>query len=138
MELDGVITIGIWSNLDGPEIRKALRALASDRLPIRYLDGLGVPTQYKLRDVEGQPVPLNVLTQMERHPAEPWKIRDVMLNEMGWSSKGIPWAEWQAEALNRLFQELGGSRGPSRITAQTVQHGENTALRSPESRVKHT
>jgi hypothetical protein len=46
-----------------------------------------------------------VLTEMQRHPAEPWKVRDRMLDEMGWRSKGVPWAEWKAAMLNRLFQE---------------------------------
>jgi len=37
---------------------------------------------------------------------------------------GIPWAEWKAAALNRLFQEHGTSGQPGRITAETVRHGE--------------
>jgi integrase len=27
---------------------------------------------------------MSVLAEMERHPADPWKVRDRMLNEMGW------------------------------------------------------
>jgi hypothetical protein len=124
MALEGGATIGVWSDLDGPEVRAALRTFGSDRLPVRYLDGAGVPMRYKLRRVDGEPVPINVLAAMEQHPAEPWKVQDRMLNEMGWCSKGTPWAEWKAAALNRLFQEQGVSRKPGRITAATVRHGE--------------
>jgi hypothetical protein len=40
-------------------------------------------------------------------------------------SEGIPWAEWKAAALNRLFQEQGATGKPGRITAATVRsrHG---------------
>jgi hypothetical protein len=65
--------------------------------------------RYKARRVDGEPVPLNVLAAMEQYPAEPWKVRDRMLNEMGWCSKGTSWAEWKAAALNRLFQEHGAT-----------------------------
>lgn len=37
---------------------------------------------------------------------------------------GVPWAEWKAAALNRLFQEQGVTGQPGRITAATIQHGE--------------
>ena len=124
MQLDGVTTIGIWSDLDGSEIRRALRTFGSGHLPVRYLDGAGVPTRYKLRHVQGEPVPLDVLAEMERHPDEPWKVRDRMLQEMGWCSQAISWAEWQAAALNRLFLEQGVTGRSGRITAATVLHGE--------------
>ena len=83
MALEAGATIGVWSDLDGPEIRGALKTLKMDDLPVRYLDGVGVPLRYKARRVQGEPVPMNVLAEMERHPAEPWKVRDRMLNEMG-------------------------------------------------------
>jgi hypothetical protein len=83
MALDGSAAIGAWSDLDGPEVRAALRTFGLDRLPLRYLDGFPVPTRYKARRVEGEPVPMSVLTEMERHTVEPWKVRDRMLNEMG-------------------------------------------------------
>jgi hypothetical protein len=88
MQLEGVTTIGVWSDLDGPEIRAALRTSASDGVPVRYLDGAGIPMRYKLRRVAGGPVPTNVLAEMSKHPAEPWKVRDRMLNGGvvgGWS-----------------------------------------------------
>ena len=89
MALEGGATIGVWSDLDGPEVRAALRAFGSDRLPLRYLDGAGVPMRYKVRRVEGEPVPMNVLAKLERHPAEPWNVRDRMLNEMRWCPKSL-------------------------------------------------
>jgi len=127
MRLDGVATIGVWSDLDGPEVREALRALGSDRLRVRYLDGAGTPMWYKLRKVYGEPVPMSVLAEMEQHPSEPWKIRDRILSEMDLHSKGIPWAEWKAAALNRLFQGQGVTGTPGRIIAATVKHGEQRA-----------
>jgi hypothetical protein len=119
-----VTTIGIWSDLDGPELRKALRMFGSGQLSLRYLDGAGVPVRYKLRHVPGEPVPMNVLIEMEKYPEEPWKVRDRMLQEMGWCSAAASWAEWKASALNRLFQQQGVIRRPGRITAATVRHGE--------------
>ena len=127
MALEGGAAIGVWSDLNNPEVRAALRTFGSDAPPVRYLDGAGVPMRYKVRRVDGEPVPMNVLAEMERHPAEPWKVRDRMLNETGWCSKGIPWAEWKAAALNRLFREQGATGKPGRITAATVRHGERKA-----------
>jgi len=87
MQIEGVTTIGVWSDLDGPDVRKALRCFRSNCLPILYLDGAGVPMRYKLRRVKGEPVPMNVLSEMERQPAGPWDVRDRMLKEVGWRSK---------------------------------------------------
>jgi hypothetical protein len=75
MRLDGKFTIGVWSDLDGAKIRAALRTLGMDRLPVRYLDGAGIPLRYKLRRVEGEPIPMSVLAQMERHSGESWEVR---------------------------------------------------------------
>jgi hypothetical protein len=107
MRLDGAATIGVWSDLDGPEIRAALRIVGPGQLSVRYLDGAGIPMKYKLRRVEGEPVPMGVLAEMERRPAEHWKVRDQMLKEMAWCSKGS-WADWKGSALNRRFREQGG------------------------------
>jgi len=126
MDLDGVPTIGVWSDLDGSEIRAALRTLGSDRLCVRYLDGAGIPMHYKARRVEGEPVPMNVLNEMERQPEEPWNVRDRMLKELGWRSKGIAWAERKASELNRLFQEQGLTGEAGCITAATVMHCERS------------
>lgn len=66
MALDGGLTMGVWSDLDGPEVRGALKALNIDGLPVRCLDGADVPMRYKVRRVEGEPVPMSVLAEMER------------------------------------------------------------------------
>jgi hypothetical protein len=86
--LESATLIGVWSDLDGPEIRAALHALDLDEYPAHYLDGTSVPVGYKLRRVKGEPVSLAVLFEMERSPAEPWKVRDRMLSEMRWRPKG--------------------------------------------------
>jgi hypothetical protein len=44
MRLEGQFVIGVWSDLDSPEIRATLRTLDMDRLPMRY----------KLRRVESE------------------------------------------------------------------------------------
>jgi hypothetical protein len=85
--LESGTAIGVWSDLDGPEIRAALQASGLDRYPVRYLDGPGVPARYKARRVAGEPVPFDVLIEMERNPGEPWKTRDRMLDEIGWQPK---------------------------------------------------
>lgn len=91
--------VGLWSDLDRPEVRAALAVFGSDKLPIRYLDG-DVPMKYKVRRVPGEPVPLAVLEAMLRAPAEPWVVRDKMLEAMNWHPHGISWAEWQVQMLN--------------------------------------
>jgi hypothetical protein len=73
MRLDGAVTIAVWSDLDGPEVRAAVLTFGLDGLPFRYLDGAGIPMRYKLRRVEGEPIPMSVLAEMEGRPAEPWK-----------------------------------------------------------------
>jgi len=77
----------------------------------------------------GEPVPANVLEEMERNPGEPWKVRDRMLTEMCWCPKGIPWGEWKAERLNQLFLEQGSAGELGCITAKTARHGEGSATR---------
>jgi hypothetical protein len=37
---------------------------------------------------------------------------------------GVPWPEWKARSLNRLFLVQGARGKPGRITAATVEHGE--------------
>ncbi len=44
---------------------------------------------------------------------------------------GIPWEEWQARTLNRLFQEQGVTGQPGRITAATVRHGDRVRRDRP-------
>jgi hypothetical protein len=40
----------------------------------------------------------------------------------GPKDSGIPYADWKARELNRIFAEHG-TGGPGRITGHTVQHG---------------
>lgn len=105
--------IGVWSDLDAPEVRAALRTFGSDGLPVLYLDGLGVPGRYKLRWVKGEPVPLNVLRAMEAHPGDPWTIRDRMLQDMRWNSKDV--------------------RHPSGIASAEVRLGRQKAINRPNA-----
>ena len=39
----------------------------------------------------------------------------------------MSWAEWKADALNRLFQKYGVLKQRARITAETVRHAEKRA-----------
>src|SRR5437667_4399546 len=41
MKLEGVHTVGLWADRDGPEVRAALRTMGTGDLPIRYLDAEG-------------------------------------------------------------------------------------------------
>src|SRR5262249_1484810 len=79
MQIDGELVIGMWSDRDSAEIRHALALFGSGDAPVRYLDGAGIPNRFKLRRVAGEPVPMDVLAEMERHPTRPWEIRDTML-----------------------------------------------------------
>lgn len=86
--LDGVPTIGLWSDLDGPHIRAALARFRNSHLPVRYLDGPGIPDRYKLRKPKGQPVPLDVLAAMVAAKDEhPWTVRDRLLRAIRWPYK---------------------------------------------------
>ncbi len=105
MTLENGATIGLWSDLDGPEIRAALRTLGNAELPVRYLDGAGVPMDYKARRAEGEPVPMSVLSEMERHPADPWRIRDRRLNEAA-DMKATRCQEIQIEPLSQVMQSF--------------------------------
>src|SRR5262249_8740090 len=93
--LEGGATIGLWSDLDGPEIRAALRTFGSDRLPLRYLDGASVPVRYKVRRVAGEPVPMNVVADMERRQRDLMEASDLMHTttpcNAGPMERGHPW-----------------------------------------------
>jgi hypothetical protein len=88
-----------------------------------------VPMRFKLRKVPGEPVPANVLAAMEQEPNQPWVVRDRMLVEIGWTPDGIPWAEWKAASLNKLFLEQGVTGRPGKITAAAVRHCESGGTR---------
>jgi hypothetical protein len=93
MRIDGADFVGVWSDLDGPEIRQALRAFGSDPLSVRYLDGDGVPMRFKLRGVDGEPVTPEIREAMERAHEKPWRVRDRMLKEIGWHAKPELWTD---------------------------------------------
>jgi hypothetical protein len=82
MDIDGVCTIGVWSDLDSAEIRRALAVLGKESFPMLYLDAPGVPDRYKVRAVPGEPVPSNVLAAMRGKPTAPWSVRDALLAEI--------------------------------------------------------
>jgi hypothetical protein len=98
VRLETGAAIGIWSDLDSPSIRNALRVLGMAELPIRYLDGPDIPLRYKLRRVPGEPVPDYVRAAMERHPKAPWKIRDQMLGR-AWRFE--PWSAFKQPEKSR-------------------------------------
>jgi hypothetical protein len=93
----------------------------------RWAAGPNFPNGTRARKTElepesansGVPEPPRVPATMERREADPMEGRDPMD-----TPEGIPWAEWKAAALNRLFQEQGVTGQPGRITAETVRHGE--------------
>lgn len=45
------------------------------------------------------------------------------------NEEAIPWAEWRARSLNKLFQEQGATGQPGRIREATVRHGYRRAGR---------
>jgi len=57
-------------------------------------------------------------------PAESYEIRADQ------TERAVPWGEWKAAALNRLFQEQGVTGKPGRITAVTVRYGGRKASES--------
>lgn len=94
VDLEPGFAIGVWSDLDGEELRRAL-AVFSENAPVLYLDGPDVPMRYKVRDVPGEPVPLDVLHAMraaEAAGAKPWEVRNRLL-------KGKTWKKMQRVVL---------------------------------------
>jgi hypothetical protein len=91
MNINGQMTVGIWSDLDSAELRRALQLSGSGDLPVRYLDAPGVPDRFKLRSMPGDPVVEEVRIEMERHPEAPWEIRDRMLERMAWHRNPKLW-----------------------------------------------
>jgi hypothetical protein len=79
----GYEATGIWSDLDGPEVRSAIRTLGRGDLPVLYLDSPGCPDHYKVRRVPGETIPLSILTAMEAAASEPWRVRDELLKLIG-------------------------------------------------------
>jgi hypothetical protein len=73
------VYIGLWSDLDSPQLRSTIRTLGWDEYSVMYLDSSGVPPRYKVRRVAGDCVPLHVLRAMEADQTTPWVTRDRML-----------------------------------------------------------
>jgi hypothetical protein len=91
IELNGQLHIGVWSDLDCPVLRAAIAVFHSEGVPVIYLDSELIPLRYKLRHIEGEPVPTHVREVMERSP-EPWKVR----NRSKW--RFVPWPQTEAKA----------------------------------------
>jgi hypothetical protein len=89
----------------GPNFRNGTHARETEPEPESA--NSGVP--------ESAPVPAT-MEQRQTNPMGGWDPMDTL--------EGIPWAEWKAAALNRLFQEQGVTGQLGRITAETVRHGE--------------
>jgi hypothetical protein len=47
----------------------------------------------------------------------------IHLSDIDPEQRGIPYAKWKADQLNRLFLEQGAMRERARITPRTVEHG---------------
>ncbi len=84
LTVGGERVAGVWSDRDGERVREALREAGAGALPVRYLDGPGVPDRWKGRLAPGEPVPLNVLEAMMQATGEPWRVRDEMVVAMRW------------------------------------------------------
>jgi hypothetical protein len=132
MEIDGQTTVGIWSDLDRPKIRQALKVFGSDKLPVRYLDAANTPLRFKERRVYHDQVatPWNVLYAMIENPAEPWEIRDRklramgLINVLGEDARCGSWAEWCRRRNARIFQRDRSIPGE---TQNTEEDGKRSA-----------
>jgi hypothetical protein len=71
-----------------------------------------------LHILHGEPGSVDEKTEVDSQPAQ---VADLPLME---PTRAMSWSEWKADALNRLFKELGTSGQRGRITAATVEHGE--------------
>jgi hypothetical protein len=134
MTIDAQATVGIWADLDSAELRQALRLLGLGRAPVRYLDGSGVPMRYKATKLEGEPIPLNVLAEMERSISdEPWMIRDRMLREIRWHSRPIPWPLNSRGVASRTKTPLDPETGILPISEWGPECGRGLGRDRPQS-----
>jgi hypothetical protein len=112
LQRNDTMQLGVWSWLDSAALRAASRVCGSEQVPVVYLDGLNVPHRLKefrgAKEFDGEPLPLEVVEAMYRHPAEPWKVRDQLLTEMGWHP-GASEAEWRGIAVNRALARAGAA-----------------------------
>ncbi len=61
-------------------------------------------------------IPADALTTEQEAPPEP-------------ESASVPWPEWKAAEINRLFKEKGVTGQPGRITAATIRESEASGER---------
>jgi len=81
-EIDGCPVVGIWSDYDSPAVRAAIRAVGWGHLPLRYRDSPDFPDKWKVSSLPGEPVPLEILRNMENAmDGEPWKVLQQKLLE---------------------------------------------------------
>jgi hypothetical protein len=92
LELDGVMTAGIWADLDSKDLRDALE-IRFPGTPISYVDAAQVPAREKVRRVPGEPVALSVVAEMEKCGSCPWIKRDELLAAMNWKAQGTAWTD---------------------------------------------
>ena len=78
----GETTVAIWSNIDSASIRGALKVVGWDSLKVKYLDSPAVPIRYKVSNLDGDPVPLEVLAEMEAADDQPWEVRDRLMRQL--------------------------------------------------------
>jgi hypothetical protein len=99
--------IGLWRVTDVPEVRRALKAIGRGEAEVRYLDDpdADVPSRYR-----------EFVPPLVQHA---WDEQGVL----GTPQQRIA-AEWKARVINATFDRLGTLPTPSRITAETVLHGE--------------
>jgi hypothetical protein len=102
MNLDGVMTVGIWSDLDSEDLRWSLAVYGSGDSPWKYLDGPGIPACYKLRKVPGDPIPQDILGAMLEVPEKPWEVRDRLLAAL---KEYHTHEEFMEAQRNRIFNE---------------------------------
>jgi hypothetical protein len=83
------------------------------------IDILRSNRQFALETISGA----GVIPPLERWPESLRELADeraVAARKEVW----ISWAEWKAQALNRLFREQGTLAQSGRIRVETIQHGE--------------
>jgi hypothetical protein len=90
IRMNGEMRVGIWSWLDCPAVRDALKVMQSGGSKVIYLDdqSFDLPVRFKLcacnRRLDSDPVPAVVIEAMNQTSEKPWLVRDALLEEMGW------------------------------------------------------
>lgn len=49
MPIDGLISIGVWEDLDGPELRSAFKTLGLATMAVVHFEAREVPLEFKVR-----------------------------------------------------------------------------------------